>query len=257
MWCKGEDDLLLPPPSHSPFSCQCSAIMAALPATIQTFSTFHSSTTALPAEISLGIISHASPNMLVLPMGGGVGMRRAHHPIASVSRVLRQLYLSQPYPAREDERAMAPVRCSIGNALHFDDLQTVASFFQGYSLRRVVCIVIAYLDDQSVGWWPGTKDYAYEALSFSTSTSTSCRCLGFGFTFPALTRYPLWMIRGCGWSLLKIRNLARFDILGPHRCIAPNVREYLKGRAQQKTLPVAATRRGESRASQVARSRQA
>lgn len=109
---------------------QNSAIMAALPATIQTFSTFHSSTTALPAEISLDIISYASPNMLVLPMGGGVGMRRAHHSIASVSRALRQLYLSQPYPARAEERAMAPVRCRIGSALHFADLQTVAAFFQ-------------------------------------------------------------------------------------------------------------------------------
>ena len=95
--------------------------MAAVSGTVKSFSTFHSSTTALPVEITFDIIAYASADALVLPMGGGVGMRRAHHPIASVSRTLRQLYLRQPYPARGEERAVAPIRCNIGGALHFDD----------------------------------------------------------------------------------------------------------------------------------------
>jgi hypothetical protein len=98
-----------------------------------------------------------------------------------------------------------------------------------------VFIVIAYLDDQSVGWWPGTKDYAYEAFELLYQhwrlMWVSWLRLHLPYTHAVSSVDDLGI-----WSLLKIRNLARFDILGPHRCIAPKVREYLKGMTRNKRL---------------------
>jgi hypothetical protein len=147
--------------SHSPPHLR----MAAVSNTIESFSTFHSTTTA-----TLHIIEYASADTLLLPMGGGVNMRRAYHPVASGSQALRELYLSQPYPTTAEDRTTAPIRCSIGEALYFYDLQTLASFFREGPGRnaiyflRIRCIIVSYLDDQAVGWWPGTNDFAYEAF---------------------------------------------------------------------------------------------
>lgn len=168
-------------------------------------------------------------------------MRRAHHPIASVSRALRHLYLSQPYPTRAEDRAMAPVRCSIGGALYFDDLQTLASFFQEGPGRdttllcRVMCIAITYLDGRAVGWWPGTKDFAYEAFEQLYQHWHLMSVSWLRLHFPC-TRAVLSVDDPGIWSLLKIRGLAHFDIIGPHRCIAPSVRKHLKARTRNKKL---------------------
>ena len=59
--------------------------MSALSLANQRFSTFHSNTAAIPAEITSQIIGYAIADTQLLPMGGGVGMRRAHHPVASIS----------------------------------------------------------------------------------------------------------------------------------------------------------------------------
>jgi hypothetical protein len=226
-------------PLSSLFSLKFKFIMT-VPHTIET-ATFHGSTAALPAEITLLIMRHVSADTLLLPMGGGVGMRRAHHPIASVSRPLRQLYLSQPYPARAEERAAAPVRCNIGGALHFDDLQTLASFFRegpgcsATTLRRILCIVISYLDDQAVGWWAGTKLFAYEAFELLHKhwhlMSVTWLRLQLPYTHAVVSVDDPGI-----WSLLKIRNVARFDIVGRYSCIAPDVRRYLKARTSSKKL---------------------
>jgi hypothetical protein len=136
--------------------------------TVERFSTFHSNTTALPAEITLHIIKYASADQL-LPMGGGVSTHRAYHPVASVSRALRTLYFEQPYTTAAEGRAPA-VRCNIGGAVHFDDLRTLASFFRegpgrhAALLLRVRCISVSYLDDHAVNQWRTTTDYAYEAF---------------------------------------------------------------------------------------------
>jgi hypothetical protein len=95
-----------------------------------TFSTFHSSTTAIPAEITSQIIECVIAEAQLLPMGGGVGMRRAHHPVASTSHVLRTNYLSHPYPTTAKHRTTAPIHLNLGEALYFNDLRTLAAFFQ-------------------------------------------------------------------------------------------------------------------------------
>jgi hypothetical protein len=54
-------------------------IMPALSVANTSFFTFHN-TTALPAEITAQIIEYAIADTHLLPIGGGVGMHRAHHP---------------------------------------------------------------------------------------------------------------------------------------------------------------------------------
>jgi hypothetical protein len=56
------------------------------------------------------------------------------------------------------------------------------------------------------------------------------------------------------WSLLKVRSLAHLTILGPRRCIVPEVRKWLKARTQKKTSPMGRTRRGESWAKKLDKS---
>lgn len=72
-------------------------------------------------------------------------------------------------------------------------------------------------------------------LSFFTSTGTSCRYLGFDFTFLVRMQYCLSMIQVSG-ACSRSAGLSHFDILGPHRCIVPNVRTYLKARTCSKKL---------------------
>jgi hypothetical protein len=58
-------------------------IMPAISLARQSFSTFHGNTTAVLAEITSHIIEYAMADTHPLPMGGGVGTRRAHHAVAS------------------------------------------------------------------------------------------------------------------------------------------------------------------------------
>jgi hypothetical protein len=104
--------------------------MSALSLANQSFSTFHSNTTAIPPEITSQIIEYAIPDTQLLPMGGGVDMRRAHQPVASVSCTLRMIYLGLPYPTTTKHKATTPVHLNIGEALYFNDLRTLAAFFR-------------------------------------------------------------------------------------------------------------------------------
>ena len=48
-------------------------------------------------DCSLNIQRYVFADIELLPIGGGASTGRAYHPIASVSREVRELYLSQPY----------------------------------------------------------------------------------------------------------------------------------------------------------------
>jgi hypothetical protein len=96
--------------------------MPALSLTHPSFSTFHSNTTTIPAEITSYIIKYTIIDTHPLLIGGGVGIRRAYHAVASVSRTLRIIYLGHPYPAAAKHRTTTLIHLNISNALYFNDL---------------------------------------------------------------------------------------------------------------------------------------
>ncbi|KAH6667700.1 hypothetical protein B0J14DRAFT_170414 [Halenospora varia] len=104
-------------------------IMTALSAA-RIFHTFHSNTTAVPAEITTQILNYIVADAPPPPLGGGVTTRSAHHPIASVSQTFRSIYLDHPYSTSTKGRATAPIKLRIGEALEFSDLRTLAAFFE-------------------------------------------------------------------------------------------------------------------------------
>jgi len=125
------------------------------------FDTFHSNTTALPTEITTQILRYIVADARLSPVGGGVRTHAAHHPVASVSRAFRSIYLDFP----------TPVKLRIGEALEFSDLKTVSAFFEhgpgrdATTLHNVRFLSLSYLDDESAtGWGQRTTDYAYEAF---------------------------------------------------------------------------------------------
>jgi hypothetical protein len=87
----------------------------------QSFSTFHGNTTAIPAEITSHIIKYTIADTHPLLMGSGVGIRRAHHAVASVSHAVRMIYLGHPYPSAAKHRTTTPIHLNIGEALSFND----------------------------------------------------------------------------------------------------------------------------------------
>jgi len=125
------------------------------------YDTFHSNTTALPTEITTQILRYIVADARLSPVGGGVRTHAAHHPVASVSRAFRSIYLDFP----------TPVKLRIGEALEFSDLKTVSAFFEhgpgrdATTLHNVRFLSLSYLDDESAtGWGQRTTDYAYEAF---------------------------------------------------------------------------------------------
>ena len=145
--------------------------MPTLSPTITSFSTFHSSTTAIPAETTSQIIECVIVDAQLLPMGGGVGMRRAHHPVASTSHALRTNYLNHPYPTTAKHRKTALIYLNLSEALYFNDLRTLAAFFrEGLGedlalLRKVRFLSISYVDyHAATDRRRQTTDYAYEAF---------------------------------------------------------------------------------------------
>jgi hypothetical protein len=151
--------------------------MSALSLANQSFSTFHSNTTAIPAEITSQIIRYAIINTQLLPIGGRVSIRKAHHSIASISGALRMIYLSFSYLTTAKHKATAPIYLNISKALYFNNLRTLAAFVQeGPSqdtalLHKVWFLSISYLDDHAATYsWRRTTNYAYEAFElFYTS----------------------------------------------------------------------------------------
>jgi hypothetical protein len=91
------------------------------------------------------IIKYAIADTQPLPIGGGVGMRRAHHPIASVSRTLRMIYLYHLYPTTAKHSIIAPIHLNIGEALYFNDLRTLAAFFREAPARTsLFCVMFGF-----------------------------------------------------------------------------------------------------------------
>ncbi|KFY68161.1 hypothetical protein V496_01253 [Pseudogymnoascus sp. VKM F-4515 (FW-2607)] len=204
------------------------------------FSNFHGYRNEVPTEIAAHIIQYVIAGAQQLPFGGGTTVRRAHHPVASVSRILRSIYLSHPYPTIAKNRGTA--RANIGGALEFSDLKTLAAFFQEgpgryvANIHKVRFLSICYVDDDTVrDRWRQTIGYAYEAFellytSWSLMQISELQLCLLGFNAISSVDDP-----GI-WSLLKIRGLAHLTILGPHRCIVPEVRKWLKARTHRRKL---------------------
>jgi len=231
--------------------------MAALSSTATSFSNFHSNTIDVPAEITAHIIQYVIAGAQQLSLGGGTTMRRSHHPVASVSRILRSIYLNYPYPTIAKGRATAPVNLNIGEVLEFSDLKTFAAFFQdgpgryAATIHKVRFLSISYIDNDTItDWWRRTTDYAYEAFELLYTNWNLMRVSELQLCLHGLDAISSVDDPGI-WSLLKVRNLARLTILGPHRCIVPKVRKWLKARTQEKTFPMGRTRRGEPWARQL------
>ena len=126
---------------------------------VRIFHTFHSSTTAVPADITTQILHYIVADALPLPLGGGVTTYSTHHPIASVLQTLRSIYLDHPYSPSTKGRATAPVKLKIGETLEFSDLRSLAAFFENSpgrnaaSLHDVQSLNISYIDDHNaIGW---------------------------------------------------------------------------------------------------------
>ena len=206
------------------------------------FYTFHSNTTAVPAEITTQILNYIVADAQPLPLGGGVATHSTHHPIASVSQTLRSIYLDLPYLPSTNGRATAPVKLRIGDALDFSDLRTLAAFFEdgpgrdARILHKVRFLSVSYLDNSAKGFWERrSTNYAYEAFEHIYKNwdllqlSWLRLCLPYSQTITSVDEPGVW-------SLLKIRNLRHLTILGPHGCIASDVRRCLKARTHKKKL---------------------
>jgi hypothetical protein len=206
---------------------------------VDTLSTFHGSDNALPPEITLIILRYVLDGTELLPIGGGVSARNAHHPIASVSRALRELYLGLPYPATTNKAH--PLRYNIGEVLDLDDLQTMVAFYSvgpgrvASSLGEIRCLNISYQDNDAVDWWRNSTTYAYEAFEL----------LHKHWNLMSVDRLRIFFRHAEAissvddpgiWSLLKIRALPHLDLVGPRRCVSPRVRAFLKARTRSKNL---------------------
>lgn len=210
--------------------------------TARIFHTFHSNTTAIPAEITTQILNYIVADAQPLPLGGGVATHSTHHPITSVSQTFRSIYLDHPYLTSTEGRATTPVKLRIGEALEFSDLRTLAAFFEDGPSRDVIALQtirflsISYLDDYAAtSWGRWTTRYAYEAFERLYRHWDLIRISWLRLYLPYAQAISSVDDPGV-WSLLKIRNLRHLTILGPHGCIASNVRRCLKARTHKKKL---------------------
>lgn len=216
--------------------------MTTLSSAAYSFSNFHGYKIEVPTEIAAHIIQYVIAGAQQLSLGGGTTVRRTHHPVASVCRILRSVYLNQPYPTITKDRGTARANISIGEALEFSDLKTFAAFFRegpgryAANIHKARFLRIYYVDDDTVrDRWQQTIDYAYEAFELLYTNWSPMRiseiqlCL---LDFNAISSVDDPGI----WSLLKVRGLAHLTILGPHRCIVPEVRKWLKARTHRRKL---------------------
>jgi hypothetical protein len=106
------------------------------------------------------VIEYVIADAQQLLMGGGVGIRRAHHPVASTSHALRANYLSYPCPTTTTKhRTTAPIYHNLGKALYFNDLRTLAAFVQEGPvqdialLHKVRFLSIPYVENHAATDW--------------------------------------------------------------------------------------------------------
>ncbi|KAH7363942.1 hypothetical protein BKA65DRAFT_489972 [Rhexocercosporidium sp. MPI-PUGE-AT-0058] len=204
------------------------------------FSTFHSNTTAIPTEITTQILGYIVAD--ARPLGGSVRTHTKHHPVATVSKTFRAIYLNSPYSTSTKGGETTPAKLRIGEALEFSDLKTLSAFFEhgpgrdATTLHNVRFLSVSYLDDENAtGWGQRTTDYAYEAFEYLYKDWGSMRISWLRLCIPY--SHAISSVNDPGlWSLLKLRNLPRLIIRGPHGCITPEVRKHLKARTHTKKL---------------------
>ncbi|KAF4628350.1 hypothetical protein G7Y89_g9801 [Cudoniella acicularis] len=124
--------------------------------------------------------------------------------------------------------------------LDFDDLRTVAAFFQegpgqdATLLRRVRFVSIPYLDDWAAqGGWRRTTEYAFKAFELLHTSWHLMQVSWLRLCLPCSGAVSSVDDPGI-WSLLKIRGLPHLTISGPHLCVAPKVRVWLKSRTRKR-----------------------
>ncbi|KAH7330026.1 hypothetical protein BKA65DRAFT_508261 [Rhexocercosporidium sp. MPI-PUGE-AT-0058] len=204
------------------------------------FSTFHSNTTAIPTEITTQILGYIVAD--ARPLGGSVRTHTKHHPVATVSKTFRAIYLNSPYSTSTKGGETTPAKLRIGEALEFSDLKTLSAFFEhgpgrdATTLHNVRFLSVSYLDDENAtGWGQRTTDYAYEAFEYLYKHWGSMRISWLRLCIPY--SHAISSVNDPGlWSLLKLHNLPRLIIRGPHGCITPDVRKHLKARTHTKKL---------------------
>jgi hypothetical protein len=174
-------------------------------------------------------------------MGCGVGTRRAHHPVVSVSYRLHTIYLSHLYLTTTN-RTTILIHLNIGEALSFSDLQTLATFFQDGPgrdiafLHTVRFLSISYLDDYTAtNSWRQITSYTYKAFEL---LYISWHLIQISWLQLCLPRFNVVSSVNNPeiWSLLKIRRLAHLTILGLYYYIIFQVRGWLKARIRKKKL---------------------
>jgi hypothetical protein len=168
-------------------------------------------------------------HLRMIPQAAAVANAEPHWARESHQPTRRKAKLKDPPPVQ----AMAT---------YFNDLRTLAAFFQegpGQDialLHQVRFLSISYIDDHAAtDWRRRTTDYAYEAFEI---LYISWHLMQVSWLQLCLPRWEaISSIDDPGmWSLLKIRGLPHFTISGPHRCIAPKVRAWLKARTHKKSL---------------------
>ena len=133
-------------------------------------------------------------------------------------------------------RATAPLKLKLklGETLEFNDLRSLATFFENGPGRNALSI--SYIDDHTaIGWGRWTIDYAYEAFEHLHRNWDLMRISWLRLCLPYSQAISSVDDPGV-WSLLKIRNLQHLTILGPHGCIASNVRKRLRAQTRKKKL---------------------
>jgi hypothetical protein len=226
------------------------AILSPLP----TFSSFHTTTTQVPFNVTSRIIYYAGPYTLLL---GYPGAR--HASIASVSAAFREAYLGQkssfsfngkrpvPYkrPQKRDLqfcRRPLDTRPTIREALNFPDLQALAWFFTdgpgrqdakaitfGQTLADITYIRIVYRDDWAVPNWAYSVRYAHEAFELLVANLDRMRLRRLQIHVPSYM--PRFHVDSPGiWSLLKIRGLQTAILTSRPGEICPAVRKIFMDR---------------------------
>lgn len=203
------------------------------------FTSFHSSTTQLPFELTSRIIQYAAPS-LVLPGQPGA----SHPPVAYVSKALRSAYLSQKstFDFGLGSRPLSGGPVYPGETLSFPDLKTLTQFFttgpgirdaqsiQHHYLAHITFVRIVYIDNWAASkYWNRPVTYAYEAFELLVANLDR---------MPQLRRlqlcipgYSSFNIDSPGmWSLLKIRGLKNVIISAARGLVPPAVRSALRAR---------------------------
>jgi hypothetical protein len=218
--------------------------IASLTSSTLSFPTFHTSTTALPAEVTARILRYADPATSLLGHPDA-----SYPPLAQVSYAFRRIYLGQrsrfdfgtgplPLPFGTVSRS-SPVcrprdtRPIIGETLNFPDLQSLARFFShgpgrpNQSLSHIKFIRVVYQDSwAALRGSSGSRQYAYEAFQALASNLPRMHLQRLQLLLPT---YASFSVDSPGiWNLLKVRGLQAFILTAPAGTVRPAIRRALQ-----------------------------